>query len=267
MKRHILVFFCCFLLSGCAQERIIDRINIIHSIGFDIEGETIKMSASFPTYKTSSRKESISLITGEAQTIYGNFTALAAKSLQPIEIGQMRTLVISEKFAKKAITELADIINRESVKSSNATIVISKQNAGSIISETIKKPSFFLSGLVEQNMARGNTPRTNYHSFINQYYGEGQDVYLPVINNDQGLLHMDGIGVFKGDELKLWLTNEEGLYLKLLKDKALKGEYDFTTGQHDKYSLLILRGKRKMALAQNGKASISLKLTDRKSVV
>ncbi len=261
MKKHILVFFCCCLLSGCAQERIIDRINIIHSIGLDIEGETIKMSASFPTYKTSSRKESISLLTGEAQTIYGNFAVLAAKSLQPIEIGQTRTLVISEKFARKDVTELADIINRESIKSSNATIVITKQNAGSIISETIKKPSFFLSGLVEQNMAHGNSPRTNYHSFINQYYGEGQDVYLPVINNDQGLLHMDGIGVFKGDELKLWLTNKEGLYIKLLKDKALTGEYDFTTAQQDKYSLVILRGKRKMAIAQNGKAMISLKLT------
>ncbi|MBW7453764.1 Ger(x)C family spore germination protein [Paenibacillus sepulcri] len=261
MKGHILALFCCCLLSGCAQVRIIDRINIIQSMGVDIEGETYKMSASYPTYIKASRKQFVSPLTAESKIIYGIFTAIAAKSSQPIEIGQMRTLVISEKFARGAIAELADIINRESIKSSNATIVITKQKASSIISESLKKPPFFLSELIEQNMYHGNTPMTNYHSFVNQYYGEGQDIYLPVINIDKGLLHMDGVGVFKGEELKLWLTNEEGLYLKLLKDKALRGEYDFKTGPKEMYSFIILHGKRKIAIAQNGKATISLKLT------
>ncbi|KQX68940.1 Ger(x)C family spore germination protein [Paenibacillus sp. Root444D2] len=261
MKGHILVLFCCCLLSGCAQKRITDRINIIQSMGVDVEGDTIKMSTSYPTYIKASRQQSVSPITAESKNLYGIFTTLTTKSSQPVELGQMRTLVISEKFAKEAISELADYINREFIKSSNATLVITKQQASSIISETSKKTSFFLSELIEQNMYHGNTPMTNYHSFVNQYYGEGQDVYLPVINKDQGLLHMDGVAVFKGDELKLWLTNEEGLYLKFLKDKALTGEYDFITGQKDMYSFVILRGKSKIAIAQNGKTTISLKLS------
>lgn len=261
MKGHILVLFCCCLLSGCAQARTVDRINIIQSMGVDIEGETIKMSASYPTYIKASHKQSVSPITAESKIMYGIFTDLTTKSSQPVELGQMRTLVISEKFAREAISELADIINREFIKSSNATIVITKQHASSIISETSKKTPFFLSELIEQNMNHGNTPMTNYHSFVNQYYGEGQDVYLPVINEDQGLLHMDGVGVFNGDELKLWLTNEEGLYLKFLKDKALTGAYDFMTGPKEMYSFYILRGKSKIAIAQNGNTTISLELS------
>lgn len=261
MKGHLLALFCCCLLSGCTQERIIDRINVIQSIGLDIEGETFKLSASYPTYIKASRQQSESPITAESKILYGILTSLTAKSSQPVELGQMRTLVISEKFAREAISELADIINRQYIKSSNATIVITKQQASSIISDTSKKPPFFLSELIEQNMDHGNTPMTNYHSFVNQYYGEGQDVYLPVINKDQGLLHMDGVWVFKGDELKLWLTNEEALFLKLLKDKVLTGEYDFMTGPKDMYSFNILRGTSKIAIAQNGKATISLKLS------
>jgi Ger(x)C family germination protein len=230
-------------------------------MGVDIEGETIKMSSSYPTYIKASRQQPVAPITAESKIMYGTLTALTAKSSQPVEIGQMRTLVISEKFAREAISELADIINREFIKSSNATIVITKQQASSIITEASKKPPYFLSELIEQNMNHGNTPMTNYHSFVDQYYGEGQDVYLPVINKDQGILHMDGIAVFKGDELKLWLTNEEGLCLKFLKDKALTGQYDFMTGQKNMYSFITLHGNSKIAIAQNGKATISLKLT------
>lgn len=262
MKGSIfLAFFCCCLLSGCTHERIIDQLNIIQAMGVDIEGETFQLSASYPTYISAARQQSASPIIAESKIMYGVFTALTAKSSQHVELGQMRTLVISEKFAREAIAELADIINREFIKSSNASIVITKQNASSIIAETSKNTPYFLSELIEQNMNHGNTPMTNYHSFVNQYYGEGQDVYLPVIHNDQGSMHMDGIAVFKGNELKLWLTNEEGLYVKFLNDKALTGEYDFKTGPKDVYSCIILHGKNKMSIDPNGKATISLKLT------
>ncbi|SDW76140.1 Ger(x)C family spore germination protein [Paenibacillus sp. CF384] len=259
-RRTIPALICCCLLCGCAQERIIDRINIIQSIGVDKEGETIKISASLPSYIKGAREQA-SPITAESNVTYGIFTALTAKSSQPIEVGQMRTLVLSEPFAREAIDEFAEIINRESIKSSNATIVVTKQNVNSIIADSSKKPPFYLSELIEHNMKQGNTPKTNYHSFLNQYYGEGQDLYLPVINRDNGLLQMDGICVYKGNELKLWLTAEEGLYLKLLTDKALTGEYDFKLGPQEMYSLIILRGKRKVAIAHDGKTKISLRLS------
>ncbi|RAP75785.1 Ger(x)C family spore germination protein [Paenibacillus montanisoli] len=261
MKRSILALFFCFLVSGCVQERIIDRINIIQSLGVDIEGETYKLSASIPSYIKASPKQSESSITAESNIMYGVFTALTTKSSHPVELGQMRTMVISDKFAREAIPELADLINREFIKSSNATIVITKQSANSIISETSNKPPYYLSELIEQNMQHGNTPATNYHSFVNQYYGEGQDVYLPVLNQDQGILHMDGVCVFKGDDLKLWLTGEEGLYVKFLNDKSLTGEYDFKTGPKEMYSFTILRGKSKIAISKNGKTTITLALS------
>ncbi|WP_308639445.1 Ger(x)C family spore germination protein [Paenibacillus silvisoli] len=260
--KAFLALFCYFLVSGCShEERIIDRINIVQNMGVDIEGQTIKMSASYPSFVRASKEQSVSAITAESNVMYGVFTALAAKSSQPVEMGQMRTLVVSEQFAREAISELADIINREFIKSSNATIVISRQPANVVITDTTKKPPFYLSELIEQNMKHGNTPRTNYHTFVNQFYGEGQDVYFPVIHMEQGLLKMDGVGVFKGEEFKLRLSGEEGLYLKFLKDKALTGEYDFMTAPKAMYSFYILHGKSSIAMAQSGKTAISLQLT------
>lgn len=259
MRVLILLFLCCSLMSGCAQEHIVDRINILQSMGVDLEGETIKVSASYPKYIHGAGEQSP--INGDSNVMFGVFTDLTSKSSQPVEIGQMRTLVLSEQFANKSMAELANIINREIIKSSNATIVITRQSAHSIIDRSSKEPPYYLSELIEQNMFHGNTPRTNYHSFVNQYYREGQDVYLPVINEDQGVLKMDGIAVFKGDGLKLWLNRDEGLYLKLLKDKTRRSEYDFKTSAKAMYSLIILHGKSKVDLRQNKKAKVSLQLS------
>lgn len=71
MKRYILALFCCLLLCGCSQERIVDRINIIQSMGVDIEGETYKISASFPAYIKATREQSMSPMTAESKVTYG----------------------------------------------------------------------------------------------------------------------------------------------------------------------------------------------------
>jgi spore germination protein len=266
MKTCLSLLFLCFLLTGCAKTEIIDRIKIIQNIGFDIEGETYLGSASYPRYGKSSNEEPLLLLTAESQTMTGLLTSIKTQSQHPIKIDQMRTLVISEQLAKRGIAELASLLSRETMKSSNALVVITKQKTTTILSEALKYPPFYLSGLIEQNMDDGNTPVTNYHTLISQYYGEGQDTYLPAImKNPNGLLRMDGVGVFKGDKIKLWLTNIEGLFLKLLTDKILSSSYEFTNEQKNKFSFDILSGKRKIYIVQNEKAVISLKLDIRLS--
>lgn len=259
MRKHAGVLICCcILLSGCAQERVVDQINIIQYMGADLEEDKIKLSVSYPKYIKASGGQS--LVTTESKVVYGVFTALTGKSSQPVEMGQMRTLVLSENFAKKYITELADIINRQFTKSTKASIVLTDQSTNAMIAEASRKPPFFLSELIEQNMDHGNTPNTNYHTFVNQYYGEGQDIYLPVINLNKGVFQMDGVAVFKGDDLKVRLNANEGLYLKLLKDKQRTGEYDFLAGANSMYSFIILHGKSKIDVKEDGKTTISLKL-------
>ncbi|ACT03699.1 germination protein, Ger(x)C family [Paenibacillus sp. JDR-2] len=260
MRRHAVVLICCcILLSGCAQERVVDQINILQYMGVDVEEEKFKLNVSYPEYIKASGGQS--LVTTESNVVYGVFTALTGKSSQPVEMGQMRTLVLNEKFAKKYISELADIINRQFTKSTKASIVLTDQSTKTIITEASQKPPFFLSELIDQNMDHGNTPNTNYHTFINQYYGEGQDIYFPVINMYKGVFQMDGVAVFKGDDLKLRLNVNEGLYLKLLKDKKRTGEYDFIAGTSSMYSFVILNGKSKIDVNEDGKTTVSLKLS------
>jgi spore germination protein len=262
MSKFLPLIFLFFLLSGCIEEQIVDHLKLIQSIGFDIQGDTIKGSAAYLTYTKEQKNAPIFLLTAQSQTEQGIYTSFTAQSEYLVEIGQTRTMVISEKYAKRGISEFAAVLARDPIISSNTIVIITTQTASEILSESIKHPAFYMDDLIKQNMNNGNTPLSNNHLLLNQYYEEGQDVYLPVLNkNQKGLLQMDGVGVFKGDKLQLLLTNKEGLYLKLLNDKKKLGTYEFTSEQNDKIFLRIIHGKSKISLEPNEKVAVSLKLT------
>lgn len=260
MKMYVSIFLVCFLLSGCANREIIDQIKIVQSLGFDVQGDTFKASASYASYQ---KKERLRLITAEAQTFSGIWIPHNKQSDDHIVAGQVRTLVISEKFARRSIQDLASSLLRDPVMSNNATIVISKQDVSTIMSETLKNPPFDLTDQINQNMKNGNTPFSNVHLVLDQYYGEGQDVYLPILDQDKnGLIRLDGVGVFKEDKLRLILNDKESLMLKLLKDKTktMTGAYEFLGRENEPIYFKILHGKNNITLKQNGSVVISLKL-------
>ncbi|TVY11414.1 Ger(x)C family spore germination protein [Paenibacillus cremeus] len=260
MKMVVSFLLASLLLSGCVKNEIIDRIKILQSLGIDIQGDTIKSSGSYASYEKNERSQ---LLTGEAQSFNGAVHSLNAKSDELVVIGQLRTFVISEKYARKSIQELASNLLRGPLVSNRAYVIITKQEISSILSETVKNPPFYLSDLIKQNMVNANTPLSNTHLLLDQYYGEGQDMYLPVLDKDEnGVLHMDGVGVFKEDKLHLFLSDKEALFLKILKDisKTMTGTYEFMTKQKELINLKILHGKHNIMLEQKDTAVISLKL-------
>lgn len=260
MKRYVPLLFFCFLLSGCAKEQIIDRIKLIQSIGIDLHGDTLKVSGTYGAYE---KKARLFLLVGEGKSFHEILTPFTSQSDHPIAIGQLQTLVISEKMARRGISEFASSIVRDPLISNRSALVLTTDQASDILAETLKYPPIYLSNLITQNMENGNIPYTNGHIFLDQYFGEGQDVFLPILGKDpKGVLQMDGVGVFHGDKLKLLLTNKKGLFIKLLKDDKVNiqsSTYNFKNDQNEQISFKIIYSKRKM-IVQNEKALISLKL-------
>ncbi|NQX58509.1 Ger(x)C family spore germination protein [Paenibacillus qinlingensis] len=259
MYKYLILLFC-FVLFGCAKEQIVDRIKLIQSIGFDLQEDTFKVSGTYYAYNN---KVGLSLMNGEAKSFNEVLTLFTAQSDHPIAIGQLRTMMISDTMARRGISNLATTIIRDPLMSNNAILVLTNEHASDVLSETLKHPPSYLSNLIKQNMESGNTPVTNGHLFLDQYFGEGQDVYLPILfMNPQGILQMDGVGVFHHDKLKLTLSSKEGLLIKLLKDdrtNVMTSTYNFIDDQNKRTSFKIMNAKRKVSV-QNNTAKISLQL-------
>ncbi|OAS16329.1 Ger(x)C family spore germination protein [Paenibacillus oryzisoli] len=255
-----LILFLCFVLSGCAKVQIVDRIKLIQSIGFDLQEDTFKVSGTYYAYNN---KVGLSLLNGEAKSFNEVLTLFTAQSDYPIAIGQLRTIVMSDDMAINGISNLASTVIRDPLMSNNAVIVLTNDHASEVLSETLKYPPSYLSDLIKQNMLSGNTPITNAHLFLDQYFGDGQDVYLPILFiSPKGILQMDGVGVFHQDKLKLKISSKEGLLIKLLKDdktNAMTSTYNFIDDQNKRISFKIINSQRKVSV-QSDTAMISVKL-------
>ncbi|NBD24908.1 Ger(x)C family spore germination protein [Paenibacillus glycinis] len=260
MIRSIPLLFCCFLLSGCAEQQIVDRIKLIQSIGNDPHGDAIKVTATYLAYE---KKARMLLLEGDVKSYGEVYTPFASQTDHPIASGQLKTVVINEKLARRGISAVATGIVRDPLISNRAKIVLTPDQASDILAESLNYPPAYLSRLVEQNMRYENTPNTNGHLFLDQYFGAGQDVFLPVLTKDgKGALRMDGVGVFRGDRLKLLLNNEQALFIKLLKEKDVEvrsSRYSFKNEQNKLISFRIIHSAHKVTV-HNESALISLKL-------
>ncbi|MGM0835437.1 MAG: Ger(x)C family spore germination protein [Bacillota bacterium] len=246
-KTFSITFFIILLLSGCMREKNIDEIKLIDTIGYDIEGDQILGSGAFHVYQKIPENSPMYLFTGRSDSINGIFKEFTSHSHIPIEIGQTRAIVISEDFAKNGISDLVETLVRDPIISNNAKIIISRQNASELLTLTMKYPPYFFSDIIENNMEKGNFPLSNIHYVISQFYGEGQDIYLPLIKIESGeLLMMDGLGIFSGGKLAMQLNKEDTLLFKLIKDKIVSGNYEIN--EETKIFFKILDGKNKITI-------------------
>ncbi|MFD2613903.1 Ger(x)C family spore germination protein [Paenibacillus gansuensis] len=254
-----LLLFMFLSTSGCAKEQIINQVSLIQNIGIDTHKNAYKVTAAYATYGKETRMH---ILNGTAHTINESLISLTQQSDYPVAIGQTNTIFIHEHLARSGISDLASTIVRDPLVSNLSTIVIAKPKASTILSASSKYSPDFLFNLIKNNMTNGNIPQTNSHSFLDQYFGEGQDVSLPIIKiQPDGTFHINGVGVFRKDKLALLLSNDESLALKLLMDKkkTMSAIYEFKSDRNEFISYKIVNAKRRINMTNN-QINISLKI-------
>ncbi|MCF6410282.1 Ger(x)C family spore germination protein [Pseudalkalibacillus salsuginis] len=251
-----------FLIAGCSRNKIVEDLKIIESLGYDLEDNKIKGSAAFSVYYDIPAEAPVKLLTAESETTNGIFTMFTQQVPHPIEIGKTRTIVMGEPYAKEGIKDLMDTLVRDPIMGNNATVVISKQDAAEVLSLAMRYPPYHLSDVIEQNIKYGNTPRTNIHTVLNQYFGAGQDVYLPVLSiYESEKIMVDGLGIFKGNKLVMHLQDREAFLIKIIDDKNIRGTYEFISEQNEKVFLKVMHGKRKVSITNtHQKPTVNIKL-------
>ncbi|WP_210609023.1 Ger(x)C family spore germination protein [Priestia flexa] len=239
-RKYIEVFLICLFIGGCSRTTIIDDVKIIQTLGYDLENNKIKGTASYPVYvKSMQESHPRKLFTSESNTTTGVFTSFSNQTAHKIDMSQLGSVLVSENFAENGISDLIGNLNSDPNISSNSTLIISNKPASELLEESMDYPPYFLSSVLDQSMRNGNVPFSNLHTISYQYYSEGQDIYIPKMDiNEEGMIVSDGVGVFKGDKFALSLNNKESLMLKILVDKiGFNSTYEFT--KSDNKSLLI----------------------------
>jgi len=220
----------CTLLSGCVPRSIIDELGITHTIGIDEENGKLTATVLYPNYTNSNKASVIKTAADNPSTLKSN---LGHKSQSQIVLGQIRTFVLGDSYSKAGISRVLETICKDATIG-NITFVVSDTKAEDIIKGLKPAPPLYLSHLLETSVLHEGTPETNIHTLVSQYYGSGIDIYLPNISFDnEKQLVVSGLSIFKGEKLKLTISNKEAFLFKLMNDKNKSGYYDITLPTKD----------------------------------
>lgn len=242
------------LLSGCNQQNIVDRITMINILGIDSREELIVGNAIYPDYE---HKEKLKFTQGIGRTTQLVFGDMQMHETKPLKLGKLRMLIFSKELAEKGVIRFIHSICRDPLINSYVILAVSEQPTEVLLKHLEKQGIEMLPNrLIVQNEKAGNVPKTNLHTFLFDYYGDGRDVFMPYVGlGDNGVFEVKGIAAFREDKLALVLNEPESVALKLLQPEFKNGFIPVQFGKAKKgYPgvLMIVSGGNDMKMTKAG---------------
>ncbi|NOU86653.1 Ger(x)C family spore germination protein [Paenibacillus sp. LMG 31460] len=226
---HFLKVYLCLismtLLSACANQKLVDEIKIVQSIGYDLTDHGVKSVVLYPVFEKKNEAQ-LELLDTSSNSYYDIIPRLNTKTNDPIEYGQLRMVLFGKTYSQKGIDAVIHSLCRDAKIGSRIQLGVAERDASELLTTSKKyKDPFYISGMINQNITHGNLPITNLQEFLFDHYGEGRDPFLPYIILERGNIKIDGIALFSYDRLKTVISMKDAFILKMLVGNSKNGSY------------------------------------------
>lgn len=245
MNKFILIIMI-FIVTGCAEQRIIDDLALINAAGFDLtdnENNPLKLTVTFPIItKDGKYDRKTIMVTGKTNKDAREKVRL--KTNLKLESGQIRVSLFGQELAKKGMLPFINSLVRDPSIGPRAKLALAEDEASDILMLQIKNEGQNATYL-EQFLTKLNREslRTNYniYQFLRDYYDDGIDPILPVFNVEKNNIGYNGIGLFQEDRLIEILKPSEASYLFLFREEMKQGVFveQIDVGEKEKVSIML----------------------------
>ena len=227
-KTFLVLLISVLLLSGCMTHSSVEENAIIQMVGYDKgENKRIRGTVSIPQYGNSEKNSSATEIylTASADGVKEVEKEIQKQSSKPISIGKLAVTLYSKELAEGGISDVIDILSRDSRISRNMFLGIVEGDTKDLVEggytqdETTSK---HVQGLIENN-SHYNFPKTNLHGFLYSYYAEGMDPFLPLISKKESNVELSGVAFFNGGTVVGTIPDSKIFIFKMLKENFKRG--------------------------------------------
>ncbi|USK35383.1 Ger(x)C family spore germination protein [Bacillus sp. F19] len=265
MKRKMIVFLIPLLLTGCLEKEILDDVNIITVIGYDMENsDQIKGTVVIPVYTKDAPVESeIIEDTSSLEVSKDILTHLQRKSSDPLVLGKTTVVIYSEEIAEKGLTKLVDTLERDPSVGSRVYLTVGRESANSIMKAKfgIRGAAEYISNLIRHNIENRDIPKTNLHIFLYDLYAQDSDPFLPILKKAEGdIVVLDGLALFKGDKMVSEIPNEKLIFFKLIADKYTEGTYALKLPKKEQVAIKTISSDRKIEVNKKDPSKLTIKV-------
>lgn len=246
--------------------RTIDKLSIVHVFGFDLaEDKQLIGTALYPDYTQSKTFDDVQVLRVKAPASSLFYQKMNKHTKTPVKLSKIRVLVIGKDYAEQGIAATVSRFINTPELGTSIQVAVSEQSAEKTLTAFSKEKSLTLVDMLQHNMKTQNLPEMNLHNFLNHFYGQGLDSYVPMINLDKDdKIMVNGIGIFKDDKFKLQLNEEQTFLFSTLKDSHNEGSLKLNVKEKDRKGLLIVRGfknRQRWKVVENRQQEQELKLT------
>lgn len=261
----VIVFLCIVILVGCTRTKIVDKLSIIHVFGFDLgdKGDVIG-TALFPEYTKSKGSDKSQYLEEKTDAVALLRSKMSTHTSTPVALSKIRVLVFGNEFAKAGVNDVVERLLLTPEIATNIQIVASTHSAKKTL-KALKEGDLALADQIKQNMTGQQLPKMNLHVFLNHFYGEGVDPFVPMLTIDENdKILVNRVGIFKDDKLKLHLNEKETFIFSTLENYRTQAIYEIILDGEDRTEVLLIqafRNKRKWDWVKDEqKLNLSLKL-------
>ncbi|MFF2888751.1 Ger(x)C family spore germination protein [Paenibacillus sp. NPDC057967] len=252
------------LISGCGDQRIIERLGFLHTASFDLipaehehAEDQLLFSVTYPIIDAQLRKVRYESFSAVAQTGKEAKMKIARKSELRLVSGQMRSTLYGLSLSRKGLWSYIDTLVRDPAISQRIKITVVNGNASDLLKK--KYPSHpstgqYIDRMLDKEARSNNVPEITLYEFARDYFDDGIDAIAPIIKDVGEDVAIDGIALFDGDQYKTKLDADQAIYFAFLRDSFKRGEISIDLGEvglGGEYVFSTLSNKRKVSVSQS----------------
>ncbi|MCQ6562628.1 Ger(x)C family spore germination protein [Paenibacillus mendelii] len=237
MRKGISLLIAIVLLTGCRDEKVIDRLGFISTIAYDLAGSEqgnnmLHISISIP--KAQPFNERVLLSTYAKTSKEARFTFSRQNNRQIVN-GQLRSVLFGKTLAEQGLWSRIDTLVRDPGIDSEVSVVVVSGDANALLKS--KYPQYsesrYIDELIQTETKSRDIPNTNLHSFTRDYFDDGIDPTAPLLKKGDMGLEIDGIALFHEDRYVARIAPEDALLFSFLTGNFHTGDITVSSSGGD----------------------------------
>ncbi|QQK74906.1 Ger(x)C family spore germination protein [Salicibibacter cibarius] len=227
-----------FFVGGCSpQVNYVEEIQYIQAMGHDFEeGEHLVtgLTTIFTAAEDTLPENHAINVSGESlETLYDS---LQADSPRYVDTGRTRVHLFHEDFAaQEGVFRVLDTVQRNPMINQDMKVAITREPAREMLESeyAFQLPIFrYIQNVIEWNQ-KEQMPHTSLHDFMYNYYAEGADPYLPLLEKQEDNVRVAGLALFQGDMFVDEITLEEMQTFRSLIESTDGGTFHVKLNEND----------------------------------
>lgn len=248
--RMIIIILTLLMISGCYDYRELNTFAITMGVGIDItEDNNYMVTLQVVNTKKESEGSDIKgptvlTYTGIGKSLDEAFKKVSLDSPKNIYLNHIQIVIISEELARQGINDILDYFFRNTETIKSFYMVLAKSAKAKDIMDIVSSSNDtsitkIKSTIMTNTEVLGISEEANFSSLISKYISKKIELSLPVVKiiSDDNIekendVILDTIGVFKGDKLQGFLTDEESIALSFIKGQISRTLISYTCGDN-----------------------------------